>query len=394
MVTSSRWDVLVLGVGGMGAAALAHLAGRALRVIGIEQDDVPSTRGSSVGQTRIIRKAYFEDARYVPLLHRAYDLWRALEDESDETTPLYVRTGCLNLGPAEHPAIRGVRESVARHRLPHERLDADEVRRRFPAFEPVVGDIGIYEEDAGYLRVEACTRAHARVAEAKGAVLRTRTAVRELTLVADGVRATLDGGEVIEAKRMIVSAGPWLASTSMLGDLARDLPPLVVTRQAQLWFRPRNEALAQVPAMPAFIHFVGDHAYYGLPLAKPLPVGEAGVKVCRHHGGEVTTAETVDRAAREEDERDVRGYIGAHLPNAGGPLLHTQVCMYTSTPDQHFIVGPHPRWPQVIILGGFSGHGYKMASVMGEIAADLVERGESRLDISLFDPTRFGSIVA
>jgi sarcosine oxidase len=382
------WDVLVLGVGGMGAAALAHLAGRGLRVVGVEQDDVPSLRGSSVGQTRIIRKAYFEDPRYVPLLHRAYELWRTLEIEGKET--LYVRTGCLNLGPAEHPDIRGVLESVARHALPHERLEGDEVRRRFPAFSPAAGDVGVYEEDAGYLRVEACTRTHARVAVEKGAELRTRTAVRELSVDVDGVRATLDSGETISAAHLVVSAGAWLASP-MLAEVARDLPGLVVTRQAQLWFRPLDAALARPPAMPAFIHFVGERAYYGIPLADPLAGGEAGVKVCRHHGGQVTTADALDRSARVEDERDVRSYVSAHLVNADGALLAHHACMYTSTPDHHFVVGIHPRWSRVIVLGGFSGHGYKMASVMGEIAADLVERGESALDISLFDPARFGS---
>ena len=397
MATSSRWDVLVLGVGGMGAATLAHLAARGMRVIGIEQDDVPSLRGSSVGQTRIIRKAYFEDARYVPLLHRAYELWQELENErakeseaSKETAPLFVRTGCLNLGPPAHEAIRGVIDSVQRHQLPHERLDASAIRRRFPAFSPADDDIGIYEDDAGYLRVEACTRAHAELAVKRGGTLRARTAVRDFAITTDGVRATLSDGEVVEARQLVVTAGAWLASP-LLAELARDLPPLVVTRQVQLWFRPQNEAIARPPAMPVFIHFVGDRAYYGAPLAEPLAsVGEAGVKVCRHYGGEATTAETLDRSARDDDERDVRSYIDAHLPNAGGELLHRQVCMYTNTPDQHFIVGPHPRWPNVIVLGGFSGHGYKMASVMGEIAADLIAHGRSKLDISLFDPTRFG----
>src|SRR5262249_1283178 len=159
--------------------------------VGIEQDDVPSLRGSSVGQTRIIRKAYFEDARYVPLLHRAYELWHDLEMASDETSPLFVRTGCLNLGPADHPAIQGVLASVRQHRLPHARLDADDVRRRFPAFEPTPGDVGIHEEDAGYLRVEACTAAHARLAVARGAELRARTSVAKLSLMTGGVRATL-----------------------------------------------------------------------------------------------------------------------------------------------------------------------------------------------------------
>ncbi len=381
-------DVIVLGVGGMGAAALAHLAARSVRVVGIEQDDVPSLRGSSVGETRIIRKAYFEDARYVPLLHRAYALWTELERERNEE--LFVRTGCLNLGPPSHPDIQGVLRSVEQHRLAHTRLDAEDVRRHFPAFTPSPSDVGVHEEDAGYLKVEACTRAHAELAVARGAELRTRTTVTAVALDSDAVRVSVAGGDTFEAERLVVSAGAWLASP-LLAGIARDLPALTVTRQVQLWFRPRDEAIARAPAMPAFIHFASDRAFYGVPLGDPLPCtpSEPGVKVCRHHGGERTTAQELDRAPRPEDEGEVRQYLAAHLRNVDGPLVHRQVCMYTSTPDHHFIVGLHPRDPRVVILGGFSGHGYKMASVMGEVAAELAIDGRTKLDISLFQPARF-----
>lgn len=384
-------DVLVLGVGGMGAAALAHIAGRGMRVIGVEQHDVPSDRGSSVGESRIIRKAYFEDERYVPLLHRAYELWHELESETDNTGRLFVRTGCLNLGPAAHPSIRGVLDSVTRHRLPHERLSDVDVRDRFPAFRPAMGDVGVYEADAGYLRVEACTRAHARLADSKGAELRTNATVQALEVHASGVRATLHDGNVIEAKHLVITAGAWLASGHALRELAMDLPPLVVERQVQFWFRPLDEELARTPAMPVFVHFVADRAYYGVPLGDglPVPTSEPGLKVCRHHGGAATTADALDRSVHDADEATVRDYLRAHLPNGDGPTLMTRVCMYTNTPDQNFVVGRHPRWPHVVVLGGFSGHGYKMASVMGEIAADLVEHGRSSFDLAIFDPSRF-----
>jgi sarcosine oxidase len=370
------FDVLVLGVGGMGAAALAHLAGRGIKVVGIEQDDVPSLFGSSVGQTRIIRKAYFEDARYVPLLHRSYELWRELEAGSGQS--LYMRTGCLNLGPAKHRDIEGVLESVRVHGLPHELLDESALRERFP-FVPARGDIGVFEEDAGYLRVEACTEAHAKLAIRRGAELRTNTRVAQVDLASHAVRATLENGELVEARSLVLSAGPWLPK---LG-LAEGLPPLVVTRQVQLWFGAR----ADFPnaRMPAFIHFTGDRAYYGLPMTND---GAPGVKVCRHHGGEPTTPEALDRALRPSDEADVRRYIDAHLPGAAGPVVHSRVCMYTTTPDSNFVVGLHPRHPNVVVLGGFSGHGYKMASVMGEIAADLATTGRTAHDIALFDPAR------
>jgi sarcosine oxidase len=380
------YDVLVVGVGGMGAAALAHLAApaRGLAVVGVEQDEVPSARGSSAGETRVIRKAYAEDPRYVPLLVRAYDLWRELEARSGER--LFERVGCLNLGPAEHAAIRGVVESVARHGLPHEVLDADGVRARF-AVVPRAGDVGVFEEDAGFLRVFACTQAHARWAVASGAELRTGVRVTELDVHASGVTARLDDGTTIDAGHAVVSAGPWLASAPALRGVARALR-LAVERQVQLWFDPAAPEAVRPPRLPAFIHFVEGGAYYGIPPddAHPSPA----VKVCRHHGGETTTADAVDRALRPADEADVRAYVRAHLPAADGPLVRSHVCMYTNTPDEHFVVGALPDAPHVVVLGGFSGHGYKMASVVGEIAADLVVSGRSAFDLGMFSPARFG----
>ncbi|MGH7295751.1 MAG: N-methyl-L-tryptophan oxidase [Polyangiaceae bacterium] len=366
---SARSDALVLGVGGMGAAALAHLAARGLSVVGVEQDEVPSLRGSSAGETRVIRKAYAEDARYVPLLARAYELWHDLEARSGQA--LFERVGCLNLGPEDHPAIRGVLESVERHGLPHVRLGADEVRERF-SLVPRSGDRGVFEQDAGYLRVEACTKAHADWAASRGARLVTRACVTDLHVGPASVRVTLQDGAILEADRLVVAAGPWLAAHPVLRAL---LPPtpLVVQRQVQLWLDPADPVSTSPPALPAFIHFLPDRAFYGVP---PDPSHPApAVKVCRHHGGDPTAPDALDRALRPDDEAQVRAYVRAHLPAADGPLRRARVCMYTCTADEHFLVGALPAAPHVVILGGFSGHVYKMASVIGEIAADLVERG-------------------
>ena len=217
--------------------------------------------------------------------------------------------------------------------------------------------------------------------------------MRALEIDTQSVRATLHDGEVLDAKSLVVAAGAWLAGDPALRDLACDLPPLVVERQVQLWFRPHSAELARPPSMPTFIHFVEDGAYYGVPLADPLPLStrEGGLKVCRHHGGSVTAPDTLDRTVHPTDIDDVRRYLRTHLPNGDGVPLSSRVCMYSNTPDQHFVVGMHPRWPHVVVLGGFSGHGYKMASVIGEIAADLVEHRRSPFDLDLFDPTRFAA---
>lgn len=387
MPAPTRVDVLVLGIGGMGAAALAHLTAprRGLRVLGVEQDLVPSARGSSTGHTRVIRKAYFEDPRYVPLLLRAYELWRELERESGQA--LLQITGCLNLGPPDHVAIRGVMDSVTQHHLPHALLSSTEIQARFPALVPAREDIGIFEEDGGFLRAEACTSAHAELARRRGAELRTSTAVEAVEVDGRGVRATLAGGEVVEASRLVVSGGPWLTGP-VLRELARDLPSLTVERQVQLWFSPSRPELARAPSLPAFIHFTGARAYYGIPMEAPEQDTGLGLKVCRHHGGEPTTPVDLDRTLRDADVADVRGYLKAHLPMADGPAVTSRVCMYTNTRDENFVVGLHPRWPHVVVLGGFSGHGYKMAAVMGEIAADLAQTGRCAFDLGMFDPRR------
>ncbi|HEY3820746.1 MAG TPA: N-methyl-L-tryptophan oxidase [Polyangiaceae bacterium] len=379
---SPRRDVLVLGLGGMGAAALAHLAARGCSVVGVDQDMVPSLRGSSVGETRVIRKAYAEDPRYVPLLVRAYALWSELEARSGRA--LFTRVGCLNLGPAAHPAIRGVLESAERHGLPHRVLDEAAVRARFSVV-PAPGDLGVFEEDAGYLAVEACTEAHLAWAASRGAEVR-RGRVTALDVAGSSVRATLEDGRSLVADRAVVAAGPWLGQAPAFAELARGLP-LVVERQVQLWFEPVDRDAARPPALPAFIHFVEGGPFYGIPPDDSHP--SPAVKACRHHGGAQASPDTLDRALHPDDEATVRRYLRAHLPAADGPLLRSRVCMYTNTPDEHFLVGPLPGAPHVVVLGGFSGHGYKMASVVGEIAADLALGGRSAFDLGMFAPGRF-----
>jgi glycine/D-amino acid oxidase-like deaminating enzyme len=245
------------------------------------------------------------------------------------------------------------------------------------------------EHDAGFLRVEACTAAHHRWAVARGAVVRARVRVAALDIDSGSVTATLDDGSIVTARKAVIAAGAWLASAPALREVARGLP-LAVERQVQLWFEPQAATAGALrpPSLPAFIHFVESGAFYGIP---PDDTHAApAVKVCRHHGGAPTTADALDRTLRAEDEDVVRSYVRAHLPGADGPLLRARVCMYTNTPDEHFVVGPLARWPHVVVLGGFSGHGYKMASVIGDIAADLVLGGKSSFDLGMFAVDRFG----
>ncbi len=370
------FDVIVLGVGGMGSAVCYHLARRGLGVLGIEQFDLLHDRGSSHGRTRVIRQAYFEDPHYVPLVRRSFEFWRALERESGET--LYRATGCLNLGPAEHECVMGARRSAEMHGLAYEMLDRDEIRRRWPALEPDVRDVGVFEEDAGFLLPEKCVAAHARLAEAAGCRIEVRRRVLGFRAEANAVTVETDGG-AYRGKALVITAGAWL------GQVATELQlPLHVERQVQTWFAPKEPAIFEAGRMPVFIHFVAERAYYAIPAHE-----QPWVKIARHHGGLFTTPDRVNRNISPADEHDIRWYIQRYLPAADGPLADGKVCLYTNTPDDHFIIDRHPAHGNVFIAGGFSGHGFKFAPVVGEIMADLVRRGRTSQPIETFSIRRF-----
>ncbi len=374
-MASANYDCVVLGVGGMGSAACYHLARRKKRVLGLEQFEIPHERGSSHGHSRVIRKAYFEDPRYVPLLHRAFELWRELEAAAGET--LLHLTGGINIGPLDHPCIQGVQESVRLHNLTHAILDASEIRRRFPALRPVGNVVGIHEMDAGFLRPERCVLAHVAAAKRHGAEIRTGQRVSAIEWTEKDVRVTTADGSV-QAERLIVTAGAWLGNVLPIGL------PLKVERQVQLWFTAREPAIFEPGRMPVFIYFSNDRSYYGVPA-----FDGRGVKICRHHGGAIVTPDTVDRTVSRADKDDVRAFVRTHLAPLDGPSQDGLVCLYTNTPDENFIIGASPSSPRVIIAGGFSGHGFKFASVMGEIVADLATAGKTRHEIGMFAPTRF-----
>jgi sarcosine oxidase len=373
------WDAIVVGVGVMGAAALRSLAARGRRVLGIERFDVPHSMGSSSGGTRVIRRAYFEHPDYVPLLERSWTEWQAIERRVGET--LLVKTGVLHFGPGEGIGMGAVRESARVHSLALEELDAGAIARRFPAFRPDAEDVGVFETEGGALLAERCVIALAQLAMEAGAEIHARERVIGVDVRGDRVEIATERGRY-ECAKLVLACGAWSE-----GD-ACPLPigiPLVVERQVQLWLAPAAPAACEPEAMPVFIRFGPGGAFYGLPrIALP------GVKVCEHHGGARVRAESVDRDVHRADEERVRAFVRAHLPAADGPLLGARVCMYTNTPDEHFAIGPHPGAPErVVIACGFSGHGFKLAPVVGELVADHAE--EERAPFPRFDPARFAS---
>jgi sarcosine oxidase len=371
-------DVAVIGLGATGSAALLHLAGRGLRVVGIEQFAPGHDRGSSHGETRIIRLGYFEHPSYVPLVRAAIPLWRALERESGKAL-LHV-TGILEMGAPDSTLVAGTLRSAQTHGLPHEVLDAAAVTRRFPAFWLPPHFVGVFHPDGGILAAEPAVEAQVVLARAAGAEVRTNETVRAVEPTSGGVRVVTDRGS-IAAGQAVVAAGSWVK------QLLPGLPvPMRVTRQVVGWFAPSDPAMFARDRCPVFMLENQDGIFYGFPLG-PQP----GVKFAKHHHADAAIDPAHAAMPMEAaDEAMLRPALAAHVPAANGALLAAQTCRYTMTPDGDFILDRLPGAPAVIVASPCSGHGFKFAPVIGEILADLATQGTTRHDISRFRLARFG----
>lgn len=372
-------EVIVVGLGAMGSCTLAELSRRGHRVLGLDRFTPPHAMGSSHGKSRIIREAYFEDPRYVPLVQRAYRAWAALEQESGVS--IYRQTGGLMLGAPDSALVKGALLSATLHGLPHETLSAAEVERRFPAFVTEPEWIGVWEPRAGMLHPEAAIGAALAVAQGFGAELRLHETVLGIDVIPGGVEVATTAGRY-RAATVVVSAGAW--TTTLFPELAL---PLVVQRNVLHWFTPRTDpAHFTASAMPIFIGDIGaDGTWYGFP-----DVGD-GVKLARHHHGVATTADRVDRTVAADEVEAMRAILARHMPAANGPRRESQVCLYTNAPDEHFVLGPHPQHPAVIVASPCSGHGFKFASAIGEILANLATARDPGFDISFFAVDRFAA---
>lgn len=376
-MTRPHADVVIVGLGAMGSATALTLARRGLRVAGFDRFHPPHRFGSSHGRSRIIREAYYESPIYVPLVQRAHTLWHALERDSGRS--LFTRTGGLMLGRPEGELVSGTRRSVAEHGLPCEQLDAAAIRRRFPAFRVEPDTIGILEPRAGFLDPEACVESCLTLAIAAGAELHFDAAVAGWRRDGDGLVVDTAAGPV-RAGSVVLAAGAWLGALGGGAGL-----PLTVTRQVMHWFRPAGDPALFGPArMPVFIwEWEPGRMIYGFP-----DVGD-GFKVARHHEGAIVAADGVDRSVGAGEVAEMREIVRRCFPAADGPPLESAVCLYTSTPDHHFVLGPHPEEPRVILASPCSGHGFKFAPAIAEAIADLVTGRSPGEDLSLFSPARF-----
>ncbi len=372
-------DCIVLGTGGVGSAALYHLSRRGARSLGIDRFAPGHDRGSSHGETRIIRLAYFEHTDYVPLLRRAYDLWGELEERRGQK--LYHETGLLEVGPPDATVVPGVLESARRHSLVVESLDPRAAARRFPGFRIPEGMAAVFERRAGYLRVEDSVRAHAEEAIRLGARLVTGETVLRWRAEGAGVAVETERG-THRAARLIVTAGAWAGG--LLADLGVRLD---VRRKPLLWFRTASPLYREEAGGPGFFYETPAGLFYGFP-----EISGREIKVAEHSGGEsVADPLAVDRSLRASDRRPVEEFLRRHLPGvSAGDCRRHAVCLYTMSRDEHFIVDRHPDHPQVSFAAGLSGHGFKFTSVLGEILAGLALDGRSELPIGFMSCDRPG----
>jgi sarcosine oxidase len=369
---SGHYDAIVLGVGAMGSAAAYHLARRGKRVLGLEQYGIPHTMGSSHGHTRIIRLAYYEHPSYVWLLRRAYELWREIQDVAGER--LLYTTGSIDAGPEDSWVFKGSWDSCKQHDLAHEVLTGAELKRRYPGYNLPRDHLALLQPEGGFLAPERCIVSYVMAAQRLGAEIHAHEKVLEWEPLEGGVRVRTDRG-TYEADKLVVTAGAWDA------DLLDVLEGLAVPeRQVLAWLQPTRPERFRPETFPVFNLLVDEGRFYGFPVH-----GVPGFKFGKyHHLEEVVDPDEMDRETYDHDERLLREFAERYFPDGCGPTMDLQPCMFTNTPDNHFVIDVHPEYPQVSFASPCSGHGFKFASVVGEIMADLAENGLTRHDISLF----------
>ena len=375
-----RYDVAVAGLGGIGSAIAAHCAARGASVIGFEQFGPAHDRGSSHGKSRMIRKAYFEDPAYVPLVLRSYELWRALERETGQK--LLRITGLLSVGEEKSEIIAGTKRASAQHDLRLEVWGRQKMRARYPSLQIWSDEVALFEPDAGVLDPEEAVRAHLKTSRTAGADLCFGTAMRSWEVNDDGIALFLVDGTSISARSLVLSLGPWFKETLQgVGVTLR------IQRNLQAWFSPATNDYG-VGRFPAFFL---DRAGLPAPLYGFPDFGD-GLKAAFHGFGQLTSAEEVDRNVEmARDVTPIAQALDQWMPGAAGTFLEAKPCLYSLTPDANFVIDRHPTHANVVLCGGFSGHGFKFAPVVGEIVADLALEGESRHRIDFLSLKRFSS---
>ncbi|HXB08465.1 MAG TPA: N-methyl-L-tryptophan oxidase [Puia sp.] len=370
-----QYDVIVIGLGANGSSALWHLSKTGKKVLGIDRFEPPHQKGSSHGESRIIRQAYHESPFYVPLVKAAYPIWAELENATGQT--LFRRTGGLLLGDPQTSVVQGARLSAETHDIPFEWLDAPAICNRFPAFKPTAGTVGVLEKEAGILYPEACIRAFLELAARNGAAIHPNEPVIAITPTPNGITITT-ATTTYHTEKLIVAAGAWL--DTLLPEIHL---PLSVRRQPLFWFGNANENF--LPAkMPVFIwEYAQEKMFYGFP-----DIG-SGVKLAPHHGGRPIAPDDLKPDAAPEEIAALAALAKTYL-DFDPVYLHARICLYTNTPDEHFIIDLHPAYPNIVVASPCSGHGFKFSSFTGKLLADLALEGKAALDLTPFAISRPG----
>ena len=380
-----NFDVIVLGVGSMGSCTCYNLAKQGVKVLGLEQFDIPHEFGSHAGQSRMIRKAYFEHPDYVPLLERAYKNWKDLENITG--TKVYFKTGLLYSAPPEHALMKGVHLSADKYKITLDAMNHADMKAKYPQMKIPGNYENLLEPDAGFVTPEKAILLYTEKALQHGAVIKTKAKVLEWKKSPDGIEVMTAGGSYF-AKKIVITVGPWAGK--MIQGLS---PSLKVTRQVVAWVIPHNSSLFELGKLPcwAIVDESKPGTYYGFPV---LPVGKfsgpIGFKLAHHYHGDVSDPDTINRTLTPEDESNLVNMMNKFFPGAYKATHVMKTCMYTNTPDENFILDFLPGYDKdVAIAAGFSGHGFKFASVVGEIMSDLATKGKTDLPIGFLNAARF-----
>jgi sarcosine oxidase len=376
-----RYDAIVLGIGGVGSAALYHLAKRGVRAIGIDQFSPPHDRGSSHGDTRVIRQAYFEHSDYVPLLKEAYRLWDELETVAKQQ--LFHRVGLIEIGPPDGIVVPGVLRAAKEHGLQVESLSAGQFEQRWPGIRAGEDLVGLFEPAAGFLKVEECVRSHLNAARTAGAEVMTETEIRSWTASDGGVRVRTANGDEFVGNRLVIAAGAWAGR--VLSELNIRL---TVLRKSLFWFATDDPRYDTASKLPVFLFELPDGVFYGFP-----KLDDRGVKLAEHSGGLlVADPLVVDRSIDPDEQGRLADFASQHLPGVSSRVADHVVCLYTMSPDEHFIVDRHPTHENVVFAAGLSGHGFKFTPVLGRALADLAMDGGTGLPIKFLSLKRFAAL--
>ncbi|MGM7722202.1 N-methyl-L-tryptophan oxidase [Metabacillus sp. Hm71] len=373
-----NYDVIIIGAGSMGMAAGYFLSKSGKKTLLVDSCNPPHNKGSHHGETRIIRYAYAEGEEYVPFILKAQELWNDLEQATGKQ--LFIQTGVLSVGKEESSFMQNIISSAKKYSLPLEVHNTNEIHHRWSGMTLPIDFMGCFEPTSGVLKCEDSITAYQELAELHGATILSNSRVKEISILNDRVTIKTDE-KTFYSDALVVSAGAW--SGNLLSMLDLDLP-LTPVRKTFAWFD-ANEALYHHTRFPAFAFATPQGLYYGFP-----SIDGAGLKVGRHDGGDRINPDEsmIDFDERAEDEGDLVQFLNQYIPNVGH-LKYGKTCMYTLTPDEKFIIDLHPKYSNVAIAGGFSGHGFKFSSAVGQALSNLIISGKNDIDLSPFSINRF-----